>query len=88
MHVLVEEWSLPFKLEEIKLGMSSNTGNKNADKQKGPASERLASVDEATGVSVEECKAEGVRVTEDSFLVFPLVEDPRRGSLLEGDRNR
>ncbi|XP_058227178.1 uncharacterized protein LOC131335711 isoform X2 [Rhododendron vialii] len=74
MRILMEEWPMAFNLEEIKLGMSSNTGKKNADKQKGPALESLASVDEATGVSVEECKAEG-RVAENRLLIIKQDED-------------
>ncbi|KAE9462720.1 hypothetical protein C3L33_05366, partial [Rhododendron williamsianum] len=65
MYVLVEEWPMPFKLEEIK----------NADKQKGPALGSLARVDEATGVSVEECEAEGSRVAENSLSIFEQDEE-------------
>ncbi|KAI8570816.1 hypothetical protein RHMOL_Rhmol01G0066500 [Rhododendron molle] len=66
MHVLVEEWSLPFKLES----------QKKADNQKGrPALESLASVDEATGVSVEEREAEGSRVAENRLLIIEQDEE-------------
>ncbi|KAF7153130.1 hypothetical protein RHSIM_Rhsim01G0074100 [Rhododendron simsii] len=60
MDVLVEEWPMPFKLKEIK----------NADKQKGPARE-----DEATGVSVEECEAEGSRVAENRLSILKQDEE-------------
>ncbi|KAG5564074.1 hypothetical protein RHGRI_000296 [Rhododendron griersonianum] len=66
IHVFMEEWSLPFKLEEFKLDMSSNLSEKKANKQKGPALESVARVAHRVGplhMTAPECGS----------LIFPLL---------------